>query len=291
MNNNKKELLKPKYDVVFHSLFRKDNSNITSGFLTDILQKETKVIDMDKDRYLATKYPNEKLGILDLKIELAGGIKCNIEIQLANQYNIIKRLLYYWSKVYAEELKEGEDYKELKKTIGIVIIDYELKELREIEELGIKWQIRDSQSGKKLLTEDLELYILEIPKAKRKLEKEKENKIAQWMAFLDNPNSKEVSEIMGKNKNIKNAMEELEEMSEDEELRRVAELKEKYIRDEINMRRGALEDGFNEGMQKGIKEGGKLKQKEIAKNMIKNGIQINDIVKMTGLSKKEIENI
>lgn len=228
MNNNKKELLKPKYDVVFHSLFRKDNSNITSGFLTDILQKETKVIDMDKDRYLATKYPNEKLGILDLKIELAG---------------------------------------------------------------GIKWQIRDSQSGKKLLTEDLELYILEIPKAKRKLEKEKENKIAQWMAFLDNPNSKEVSEIMGKNKNIKNAMEELEEMSEDEELRRVAELKEKYIRDEINMRRGALEDGFNEGMQKGIKEGGKLKQKEIAKNMIKNGIQINDIVKMTGLSKKEIENI
>lgn len=96
---------------------------------------------------------------------------------------------------------------------------------------------------------------------------------------------------MGKNKNIKKAMEELEEMSEDEELRRVAELKEKYIRDEINMRRGALEDGFNEGMQKGIKEGGKLKQKEIAKNMIKNGIQINDIVKMTGLSKKEIENL
>lgn len=63
--NNKKELLKPKIDIVFHSLFRRNNEKITNGFLTDILQKETKVIDMDKDRYLITKYPSEKLGILD----------------------------------------------------------------------------------------------------------------------------------------------------------------------------------------------------------------------------------
>ena len=100
---------------------------------------------------------------------------------------------------------------------------------------------------------------------------------------------------MGKNKNIKNAMEELEEMSEDEELRRVAELKEKYIRDEINMRRGALEDGFNEGMQKGmkegIKEGEKLKQIEIAKNMLKENIPVETIAKITELTKEEIENM
>ena len=63
--NNKKVLLKPKIDIVFHSLFRRNNEKITNGFLTDILQKETKVIDMDKDRYLITKYPSEKLGILD----------------------------------------------------------------------------------------------------------------------------------------------------------------------------------------------------------------------------------
>lgn len=250
MNNNKKELLKPKIDIVFHSLFRKNNDKITNGFLSDILQRETKIIDMDKDRYLTTKYPSEKLGILDLKTELEGGIKCNIEIQLAKQHNIIKRFLFYWSKLYAEQLKQGENYRELKKTIGILIIDFELEELDNIEELGTKWQIRNSQNNKEVLTEDLELYIIEIPKAKRILEKENENKIAQWMAFLDNPNSKEVSEIMGKNKNIKEAMKELEEMSEDEELRRVAELKEKYERDERNRIESAEEDGYSKGLEK-----------------------------------------
>ena len=101
-----------------------------------------------------------------------------------------------------------------------------------------------------MLTEDLELYIIEIPKSKRILERENENKIAQWMAFLDNPNSKEVSEIMGKNNNIKEAMKELEEMSEDEELRRVAELKEKYERDERSRIESAKEDGYNIGIEK-----------------------------------------
>ena len=41
------------------------------------------------------KYPDEKLGILDLKTELEGGTICNIEIQLSNEGNIIDRILYY----------------------------------------------------------------------------------------------------------------------------------------------------------------------------------------------------
>lgn len=277
--NKKEELLKPKYDVVFRALFRKNNQEITSGFLSDILQIKTKVIEVEKDRYLITKYPEDKLGILDLRTELEGGIKCNVEIQLANQYNTVKRILYYWSRIYSGQLKRGEDFKNLKKTISIMIVDYEIEELKGIEGLETKWQIRDSQEGKKVLTEDLEIHIIEIPKAKRIIEKEKRNKIAQWMIFLDNPNSEEVLEIMKENENIKNAMEELEEMSEDEELRRVAELKEKYEMEERNLRLGALEEGE-------IK-----KQVEIIKNMLRENIDVNKIIKITGLTREEIEKI
>lgn len=71
----------------------------------------------------------------------------------------------------------------------------------------------------------LELYILDIPKAKKILEKEIDNELAQWMTFLDDPNKEEVSKIMEDNQDIKKAMNELEEMSEDEELRRLAELR------------------------------------------------------------------
>ena len=51
----------------------------------------------------------------------------------------------------------------------------------------------------------------------------RKNEIAQWMMFLDNPNSKEVYEIMDKNENIKNARNELKQVSGDYELRRIAE--------------------------------------------------------------------
>ena len=40
------------------------------------------------------------------------------------------RLLYYWSRIYGEQLKEGEDYNMLKKTIAILIVIYEMPELQ-----------------------------------------------------------------------------------------------------------------------------------------------------------------
>ena len=57
-----------------------------------------------------------------------------------------------------------------------------------IEELGTKWKIMLENGEKRILTDKLEIVIIEIPKAKKILKKDKNNKIAQWMMFLDNPN-------------------------------------------------------------------------------------------------------
>ena len=63
---------------------------------------------MDKDRNLIKNYPDKKLGIFDLRTELEGGILCNIEVQLSHKANIIDRILYYWSRAFSEQLREGE---------------------------------------------------------------------------------------------------------------------------------------------------------------------------------------
>ena len=244
------KLLKPKIDVVFHSLFRVGNEDITKAIISDITKEEIKEITLDNDRYLINEYPEEKLGILDLKAKLDDGVICNIEVQLTNKYDTEKRFLYYWSKIYSGQLLAGDDYKELKKTIGIFILDYELENLKEIANAHTKWKITEVENeiGRKIiLTEDLELHIIEIPKALRILEKEPENKIAQWMLFLSNPNDMEGTNIMQENENIKNAMEKLEEVSQDEKLRRIAELKEKARRDEISGLNGARIEGIKEG--------------------------------------------
>lgn len=88
---------------------------------------------------------------------------------------------------------------------------------------------------------------------------------------------------MLENKEIKKAMNELQEMSEDEELRRLAELKEKAIRDE--------ENGLRHAREEGIKEGIKQDKKEIAKKMKEEGFPIETIIKIIGIAKEEIDTI
>ena len=124
---------------------------------------------------------------------------------------------------------------------------------------------------------------IEIPKAIRLYAKMPQNPICQWMMFLDNPNQKEVASIMEENKAIKQAIGELEQVSGDEKIRRIAELKEKYIRDE----QASLEYAKDEGYKTG-KEAGKI---EIAKNMLKENLSIELISKLTSLSQEEIEKL
>ena len=164
-----------------------------------------------------------------------------------------------------------------------------------MEEIGVKWQIRDEITGKRILTDRLELIIIELPKARRMYKIEPNNAICQWMLFLDNPNQKEVVQIMKENKDINKAIDELEQVSENEKLRRIAELKEKYIRDEQASIEYAQNEGYRQGEKKGMAEGEakgeKNKSIEIAKNMLKENVEKTLISKVTGLSLEEIENL
>ena len=240
------ELLKPKIDVVFHSLFRKGNERITKALITSIINEKIEKVELDKDRYVVGEYPEEKLGIVDMKAELDNGTICDIEIQLSDNKDTAERFLYYWSRIYSGQLVKGKKYSNLNKVIGIIIIDYNFEKTKEIERMSTKWKIKEVTTGKEIeLTDMLELYIIEISKVKRALEKNPEDKLAQWIQFLDNPNEKGVlKKVMEKNEEIKEAMEDLERLSKIKKLRRIAELKEKAIRDEENGLRHAKEEGI-----------------------------------------------
>lgn len=149
-------------------------------------------------------------------------------------------------------------------------------------------QMRDTKTGKIILTNKFELYIIELPKAKRKYLENEDDKVMQWSMFLNSPNSKEVDSIMEKNKHIKEAKIELESVSGDYEVRRLAELREKYIRDSHAEREYAIEEGLKEGIQKGMKQGTKESRINIAKNMLKRGMNVQDIVDITELTYDEV---
>jgi len=135
---NNIKLLRPKIDVVFHALFREENKRITEAMLTDILGKKVKIKSY-MDRYLNLKSADEKLGIMDLRVELEDGSKCNLEIQLNRHENEIGRFTFYLTDMYARQLKVGDSYSKLNKVIGIIILDHEIDLLKDYEGTSVNF--------------------------------------------------------------------------------------------------------------------------------------------------------
>ena len=125
--------------------------------------------------------------------------------------------------------------------------------------------------------------------------KEEDKELWNWLTFICNKNEEEVREIMEENKEIKKANEQLEYLTGDEAVRRMAFLREKAERDYVTNMSGAREEGIEKGkkigVKEGIKEGEKNKAIEIAKEMLKEGMEIEKIIKITGLTKEEMKEI
>ena len=114
-----------------------------------------------------------------------------------------------------------------------------------------------------------------------------DEKLIEWLKFLENPESKEVQGYMKKNENMKEAREKLDKMSKNEKVRRMAELRQKALMDE----REAEYTGYSNGLEDGMKQGLEQGYKEIAKRMKSKGKDISEIIELTGLTKEEVEKL
>ena len=79
----------------------------------------------------------------------------------------------------------------------------------------------------------------------------------------------------------------LETISQDERERRLTELREKYRRDQ----HAIMLAGYDKGLKAGIEEGSTKTKKEIAKELLKLGITVEQIIKVTGLTEDEINKL
>ena len=225
-----KQLLNPKIDYVFKRIFgRVGNEEITTALIQAITKTKISDLKLDNSTILERDIIDDKIGILDIKGKIDNNINCNIEMQVADRKNAEKRIMFYWSKEYASSIKKGQDYSKLEKTICILIIDYELKKLEKIPKYITKWNLREEEYGKIILTDVLELYIIELPKFTRYRGNKKYIKLDEWIKFIENPG---VIDMESTNKEVKKAKQVLEEISQDEHERYLTELREKYILDQ-----------------------------------------------------------
>ena len=286
-----KGLLDPKMDFVFKNIFGSEkNPNILISFLNATLKPKDLITSVEiKNTDLNKGYIEDKFSRLDVKATTSNNEIINIEIQLKNEYNMIKRSLYYWSKLYSEQLNEGEDYSILKRTICINILNFKYLKTRKFHS---GYRLKEIYSNEEL-TDVAEVHFIEIPKLEEG--SDEKDMLVAWIEFLKDPESEKVRSLEMSIDEIRQAKDELIRMSNDDTQRELYEMRAKTLKDKISAlneaERKGIQKGMKEGMQKGIEKGAKEKAFEIAKSMINIGLDNETISKATGLDLSEIEKL
>ena len=267
-------------DFVFKKVFgKKGNESILKDLLEAILKIKIKKIELQAEVELERELIDDKTGVLDIEATIDDNTIIDVEMQMRNQYNMKERSLFYWAGLYYTGLKKKEEYKENKRVITINIVNFDMfKEGPYHEKIELRREYKNI-----LLTNKLEIHFIQLSKFLKEGQEEKDKKMWQWLTFICNKNRKEVERVMKENKEIEKANEELEYLTGDDAVRRIAFLREKAERDYISNMSGAREEG--------IEEGEKKKTIEIAKEMLSKGMDIELIKEITKLTEEELENI
>ena len=279
------KLLKVTNDYVFKRIFgKKGNEDITRSFIEAVTSEYYEDINLEDTPILERDLLENKMGILDVKVVANEINDIDIEMQVTKSEHIAERILWYWAKMYASSIEKGEGYSSTKRAICIMIADFKVERLKEIENYHTKWNIREEEKRDIILTDKLEIHIIELAKLKDKDSKEK---LKEWCKFIKAPESVEEATM----KEIKRAKEELDKISQDKKERRLAELREKAIMDEMAIRDSGYNEGKKYGIEEGLKNGKKIRSIEIAKEMLKENIDLSLVSKITGLSINELKDI
>ena len=301
--NKEKKVLKPTNDFVFKKIFGSVGSErITTSLLEAILKINITAIDLDKNPITEKDVLNDKMGIMDIRVEINNKIDADIEMQIIDQGNIEIRLMRYVSKIFIRGLKAGENYLDAKESIAILIANFEIEKHKNVKKILTEYEMREKNYGNIVLTDKIKVYILELPKIERI--KSKDESLNLWIKFMKDLEvkkmvDKEDKELEETIQAIQEAEKKYEELCQDEHARYIAELREKYIEDSIsikqlgyeNGRKDGKKEGKKQGLEEGIQEGKKQELERIAKNMKNKNYSVEEIMQITQLTKKEIENL
>jgi predicted transposase/invertase (TIGR01784 family) len=308
-NNYVPKILPPSDDIVFKMLFGDErNKSLLVGLLSSFLELPDEEYDIIfTDPHLKPETKDDKLGILDVRIKTKTGKIINIEIQVDVYVNIGERISFYKSKLIQEQIGWGQHYDIIKKVICVCILEYVLFPRVKDYINGFKFTNPKNRLEFDQIPE--EVYTIELPKVP---EQSDGSALWEWLQFLKSREKEEFEMIAAKNPLIRKAVNTLYRLSLSKEARRryddrreiwahdqttrlaqwkaegIAEGKaEGYAKGEAEGRAEGKAEGRAEGKAEGRAEG----KAEVAQNLKKMGLSINQIAEVTGLSVEVIEQL
>jgi predicted transposase/invertase (TIGR01784 family) len=285
------ERISPRVDLAFKKIFGvEENKDLLISLINSIVGAEDQVSEVTLlNPYNPKNFKTDKLSILDIKATNQDGKRFNIEIQISDEADYDKRALYYWAKIYTEQLKVAEDYSKLSKAIGIHILNF--TSIPEVKKYHNVFHITEKETGL-LYFKDLELHTIELKKFSDSSDEELadivakvKNALDMWLAFLTR-NDLLIADNLPKELNdpyLKKAINVLSVMNFTPEEREAYEDHLKWLRIEANT--------IKNYEQRGEIRGRVERNIEIAKKMLSKNHSISDISDLTGLSPEEISKL
>lgn len=280
------EKLSMKSDIIFKAFFSR-NEKFLKSFLSAILGENVKIKRVMHDVRLEQLTKEMKYGVLDLDVELESGEIINVEMKLKNNKNIQERTTFYASKKIVEQLEPKGKYEDLKKVIVIAILNYSFINLPQYVTETVRVARKDKEYE---INNTVKYYYIELEKF-RNQNPNMEEKINQWLAFIDMERGDLLEMAKKKNKEIKEATDAYEVLTGDDEIKRIAEIRLMSELEEQSALATARAKGNEEGLKQGKEEGLKQGKEEIARKLIEQNVDISIISNVTGLPIEEIRNL
>jgi predicted transposase/invertase (TIGR01784 family) len=286
-------LLDPKQDFVFKSVFGKDDQKpILISFLNALLRGKPHIKTLTLENTdIAKILEKDKASRLDIKATSDDGTKFDIEIQVKNTGEIPQRAVHYLANMMPHIIKSNDSYKG-SHVIGIWILGKNVTDRRNaISEAYMTFQPSDPDPYQ-IMTDSARIFFIELEKFNPK-NADSRDLLTGWLSFLQNPAFMDESFLNVPE--VKGAMDTLKYISANDEMRALADLRQKTINDKNSEITVAKEEGREEGIvigeERGKTEGIALKARETALGAIDMGLTIEQAAKLSGLSVKEVNSL
>jgi predicted transposase/invertase (TIGR01784 family) len=240
----------PKVDYAFKHLFgREATKPILIDVINAVLRRPSgrliSQIEL-KNPFNPKEWFDDKLSIVDIKARDEAGWFYNLEMQLVPRGDYEKRVLYYWARIYQQQLIEGDDYGKLNPTISISFIDRML--FRQTPEHHSHFRLLETLHGFPM-TDHIEFHILELPKFTKPMS-QLTDRLDFWLYFfrhVENMDVEALPPFIQQQPVMVQAVEELKVLTKSEIERERYDARKKVLLDELSLRLGSLREGRAEG--------------------------------------------
>lgn len=190
---------------------------------------------------------DDKAVILDLKLELNDNSIINIEMQVENEGDWEERSLTYLCRDF-DQLKKGEDYRAVKKTIHIGILNFTPK--------GFPARFYTDYFFYHLNTEHrysdkLAIYVLQLNQLGNEEDERNMPELYHWAQMFRATSWEELHMLAEKNEDVRKCVVEIKELTADERMRMECEAREDYYRRLSCAEKYGIEQGIEQGIDMG----------------------------------------